>query len=72
MKIIKLTKVKLGDSYPIVRITFKNLFGKKIKRDVVEYPLGWKYADNNRHCHHVYVLNMFNKSKEYEYILNIE
>lgn len=69
MKIVKLKKVKIGDEYPIIRVTFKTIFGREIERDVVRYVFGWKFADTDEVCRHT-VITTFDESSEFQYVLN--
>ena len=70
MKILKLRKVKLGDEYPLIRVTYKTLFGSK-QRDVIkESDIGWKWADTDNFCLNDCLLDKFYKSSEFEYVLN--
>ena len=69
MKILKLTKVKMGNDYPIIRITYKNFFGKK-QRDAVRGLAFWVWVDTGKYCGYDEILTAFYKSSEYEYILN--
>ena len=47
MKLIKLELIKDGDN-PIIRITYKTWYGKKIQRDVIKCVLKdyWDFMDN--------------------------
>jgi hypothetical protein len=69
MKILKLKKVKIGDNYPLIRIKYKTLFGTK-ERDVIKHEVGWMWADEDSFCLNDALLDMFNESSEFEYILN--
>lgn len=70
MKILKLRKVKLGNRYPLIRVTYKTLFGSK-KRDVIKKnDTGWKWADTDIFCLNDCLLDAFNESSEIEYVLN--
>ena len=72
MKILKLRKVKLGDGYPLIRVTYKTFFGSK-QRDVIkESNTGWKWADTDNFCLNDCLLDTFNESSEFEYVLNGE
>lgn len=71
MEIAHLQKIKLGESYPIIRITFKNWRGKLIKRDVIlREGIGWKFIDTNRYSLNDEVLNEFYQSSAFEYTVN--
>lgn len=70
MKILKLRKVKLGSYYPLIRVTYKTLFGSN-QRDVIKHSdIGWKWADTDNFCLNDCLLDTFNESSEYEYVLN--
>lgn len=72
MKILKLRKVKLGDKYPVIRITYKSLF-RIHERDVVKKNgVGWKWADTGSFYLNDCILDAFSESGEYEYMLNGE
>lgn len=70
MKILKLKKVKLGDSFPIIRVTYKTLLGIK-QRDVIKDVIGWKWADTDRYCYNDCLLYEFDEANQHEYVLNI-
>lgn len=71
MKIIKLRKIKLGDKYPIVRVTYKTWYGKTVERDCVKGIFHWKWADNTKDTpFRDITLDEFYFSSEPEYILN--
>lgn len=70
MKILKLKKVKLGDGYPLIRVTYKTLFGSK-QRDVIKKnDIGWKWADTDKFCLNDCLLDKFCESSGFEYVLN--
>jgi hypothetical protein len=74
MKIISLRKIKVGDGYPVIRVKYKTLFGTK-QRDAVRSKgtIHWKWVDTGGWIvTYDDVLNMFNESSEFEYILNGE
>ena len=72
MKVLHLEKIKLGDDYPIIRMTTKTLFGTK-KRDVVMDDQGtWVYCDQAFPFYHYKdeALNTLMESSEREYKIN--
>ena len=72
MKILKLRKVKLGNEYSLIRITYKTLFRIK-QRDVIKKDdIGWKWADTDIFCFNDCLLDTFSESSEFEYVLNGE
>lgn len=70
MKIVNLRKVKIGDKYPIVRISFKNRWGQIIKRDVIKGKFFWKYMDTDSPSLHDTALNIFFYSSAFDYDVN--
>jgi hypothetical protein len=69
MKILTLEKIKLGDDYSIIRVTYKTMFGTK-DRDVIRHNIGWKWADTDEFCHNDLTLDKFNDSTAQKYLLN--
>jgi hypothetical protein len=69
MRILELTKVKLGDEYPIVRVKYKATF-KTIERDAIKGVVRWVWADTGKYCGNDVVLNKFYESTEYSYRVN--
>lgn len=69
MKILKLRKVKLGDDYPIIRVTYKT-FLTTIQRDVIKDGNHWIWSDTGWFCQNDCLLNKFSESSQFEYVLN--
>ena len=73
MKLIKLERVKLGDELPIVRLTFKTFWGKKIVRDACKNRTVedfWDFVDNGQLTHDFSRINTFYNSGAKEYVVN--
>ena len=71
MRIVKLKKVKIGEGYPIIRMTYKNDWGHtKVKDIVMTERNNWKFADTGNLIIQDDIIHVFNESSEFEYELN--
>ena len=70
MKIQRLTKVKLGDAYPIVEVIYINMLGFKKKRHAYKRFNLWYWVDNGTFVLNDVIMDEFYNSSEYMYEIN--
>jgi len=76
MKIIKLKRVKLGNEYPIVRVMFRNFWGRVFEKDAIkshklsEGDYLWEWMDGSGIAYNTNILNRFHNSGEYSYTIH--
>lgn len=71
MKYIKFEKIQTGEN-PIIRMTYKNWYGKLVTRDIVKACLNnyWQFMDNSSLIYDYESINTFYNNTDDEYIIN--